>query len=44
MFKREVYSNIVLLQETKSLKQHNLTPKATRERGKKTQLVEGKKS
>ena len=47
MSEREVYRNIVLLQETtsnKNFKQHNLTPKATRERGtNKTQLVEGKK-
>ena len=46
--KREVYSNIILPQETRNIsnKQPNLTPKAIRERGtKKTpKLAEGKKS
>ena len=49
--KREVYSNIILPQETRknSNKQPNLTPKATRERSTTTttktpKLVEGKKS
>ena len=37
--KREVYSNTILPQETRNIssKQHNLTPKAIRERRKKTQ-------
>ena len=44
--KREVYSNTIILQETRNLsnKQPNLTPKAIREqRTKKHQLAEGKK-
>ena len=45
--KREDYSNTILPQETRSIskKQPKLTPKAIRERRKKTQkLAEGKKS
>ena len=46
--KREVYSNIILPQETRktSNRQPNFTPKATgkRRRRKKKKLVEGKKS
>ena len=49
--KREVYSNSISPQETRKIsnKQSNLTPKATRERRRRTtkklpKLVEGKKS
>ena len=46
--KMEVYTNIILTQETRktSNKQPNLTPKAIRERRTttKTKLAEGKKS
>ena len=48
-FKREVYSNIILPQETRNIsnKQPNLTPTAIRDRRKKKtnpKLAEGKKS
>ena len=45
--KREVYSNTILLQETRktSYRQPNFTPKTTGKRTKKIpKLVEGKKS
>ena len=48
--KREVYSNTILIQETRNIsnKQPNLIPKAIRERRrrttKNTMLAEGKKS
>ena len=47
--KREVYSNKILLQETRNIsnKQPNLTPKAIRQRRRTTKnpkLAEGKKS
>ena len=45
--KREVYSNTILPQETRKIsnKQPKLTPKAIREKNKKTpKVAEGKKS
>ena len=44
--KREVYSNTILLQETRKTwnRQPNFTPKTTGKRRTKTKLVEGKKS
>ena len=45
--KREVYSNTILTEETRKIsnKQPNLTPKAIREKNKKTpKSAEGKKS
>ena len=45
-FKREVYSNALLPQETRKIsnKQLNLTPKAIRRTKKNPKLAEGKKS
>ena len=44
--KREIYSNTISPQETRKItnKQTKLTPKATRERRRKKNFVEGKKS